>query len=103
MPNRLRSTNPAVVAAAVALTEANVDTDILETLLVGTLNGTRAIAPGALACAVTAARVEVLEEVARWHDKQAEIYLSRRWAKKAATHQISAATVRAMKDDLSIG
>lgn len=103
MPKRLRNTHPAVCAAGVALADANVPPDVQELLLVGSRHGDRQIAPGALASAVTAAHSETLEEVARWHDGRADFYLSRRWTKKAALHQISAATIRAMKDDASIG
>lgn len=103
MPKRLRNTHPAVCAAGVALAEANVPQDVQELLLIGSLHGSLQVAAGGLASAVTAARSETLEEVARWHDGRAEFYLSRRWTKKAALHQISAATIRAMKDDPSIG
>ncbi len=103
MSKRLRNTHPAVCAAGVALTDANVPPDVQELLLIGSFYGDRQIAPGALASAVTSARSETLEEVARWHDARADFYLSRRWTKKAAMHQISAATIRAMKDDPSVG
>lgn len=103
MPKRLRNTHPAVCAAGVALAEANVPQDVQELLLVGNVHSALQVAPGALASAVTAARAETLEEAARWHDARADFYLSRCWTKKAALHQISAATIRAMKDDPSIG
>lgn len=99
MPKRLRNTYPAVLAAGVALAEANVPADVQELLIIGNWHGGQHLAPGALAHAVTAARAETLEEVARWHDVRADYYLGRRWTKKAALHQISAATIRAMKDD----
>jgi hypothetical protein len=103
MPKRLRNTHPAVLSAGVALAEAHVPPDVQELLIIGSFHGDRQISPGALAYAVTAARAETLEEVARWHDARANSYLSRRWTKKAAMHQISAVTIRAMKDDPSVG
>lgn len=103
MPKRLRNSHPAVFAAGMALSDANVPPDVQELLLIGSFHGERKIAPGALSSAVTAARAETLEEVARWHDGRANFCLSRGWTKKAAMHQISAATIRAMKDEPSVG
>lgn len=114
MSERLLNTHPAVCAAAVALAEASVPPDIQEVLLYGgTVIKPRSVGkstypavqvmPSPLAQAVTAARTETLEEVARWHDARAEYYLARGWTKKAAIHQISAASIRVMKDDPAVG
>ncbi|MGV1913575.1 hypothetical protein G6K96_21805 [Agrobacterium vitis] len=42
------------------------------------------------------ARAEALEDAASWHDAEAARYPTH-WKRKIAMHQISAATIRAMK------